>query len=249
MAIITDTREARYWTAPCLDPATGVITLDGAERLRIWEPGVGARHSVIHGGPATGKTELALWLATEYMHAGVVVPWAADPLSAQSLIPIAAHCDWTSVSAVETVNMLQVAGDLLAYRVEALAGRVLDPSAEEPMLRLVIEAADMILRDPEHGPDAVGLLEQLALHGPRAGIGLDLIVPEPTQVFLRSPRLLAALEAGNMVGMRSIDGNPGFLPGEPPCRAPLVRDPGAAVASAAPHQPTIDWAAIGGSAS
>ena len=246
MDTTTDTREARYWTGPCLDPATGVITLDGAERLRIWEPGTGARHSLIHGGPATGKTELALWLATEYLHTGVIIPWAAEPLATRSLIPIAEHCDWTAASAGETVKMLQFAADLLGHRSSApVVGRGPAPTAEVPMLRLIIEAADVLLGDPEHGSEAVRLCEQLAQHGPRAGIGLDVIVTEPTRAVFRSPRLLAALQAGNVIGMRAVDGMPGFLPGDPPCRAPLLRDAAAAVADAAARQPTIYWPGIG----
>jgi hypothetical protein len=204
---------------PALNPVTGVITLEGAGRLRAWDPVTGAVHTLIHGPQATGKTEMARWLAAEYRRSGVVTAWMADPRGGQPAS--AMHAARAASGLAATMEMLRDLAATVEPRLAVAAQHLMLPSPQVPMLRLILDDAGMLHRDPRDGREAVAILERVAQVARHAMIGMDVIASEPTRECL-SGSLLDTLKAGNVIGMRFIGGQPGYLPGDPPCRVPLA---------------------------
>lgn len=251
-------RGTRHWDpgTPALDPATGIITDDsGQEILRPWDS-AGARSTVIYGAVATGKTELARWLAAEYMRSGVAVTWVADPFS-RALPEMTGNAAMTAGSVDDALLMLWSAYAVMQARRAQLgppdAGRLAVLPGRAPQLRVIIDEAERLLRHPVRGAEATCLVAELATLGRRARVGLDITVTDPTLRAMAPPSLRDALQPANVNQVQMMrcgavigDSRPGYpavrdgqllkVTG----RAPLVAEPARDIPAAARHQATLD---------
>lgn len=244
MAMITVLDEnplslVRYWTGPTLDVETGIIrigpyAIGGQAQFRPWAPvggghAGGAINSLICGAQGSGKSQFLLQLALEYMLSGVIVTWAADPQMGQSMPELIDYVDWTALGIPETMEMLRAARLVLYARSQEMARRkerAYTWTRDFPMLRIIIDEAHRVLKDPVYGKEAVAICEELTQMGRKVGIGLDLVTQVPELPELgKSEVLRSMLTSGNIVVFRTsgtMTGQLAFQGGSFPVRPDLI---------------------------
>lgn len=241
---VNSLREIHHWQQS-LDPATGVMRIgefmDGLPAFfRLWRPGFGAVHSLIAGTTGAGKSELLNLLLAEMKRSGLCVPWLIDPQNGQSLPDWTGKVDWTAIGVEAGMDMLRAAYQLMKARSSHLGrmkwtdkhGRVrpgkphFDPSADMPLLCLIIDEAHELLQDERCGEAARKLVAKLAKMGRKAGVAIILLTQVPSLEELGSQTLRSMLRSGNVICLRTgdrvsaamlgIQGDPSAIPMEWP---------------------------------
>lgn len=203
-------------TGTGLDPATGMVSINGHPVFQAWNPGRRACSTAICGNQATGKTELARWLAREHTRSRVAVTWAADP---HGISPVIFDGHAAAASGVDaTMLMLWDAYAVMTARLQVMAPGF-TPTTELPLLRVIIDNAIALFRDRRRGREARDLHEDLVRRGGPFGIAVDITTADwPLMYSMGCRDFLTVVETA------TIDGEPGFIasPGPGGLRVPYV---------------------------
>lgn len=205
------------WVRPSLDPETGIIKIGpyatgGFAEFRPWAPvggghAGGAQHSLICGANGSGKSQFLTMLVLEYLRSRRCVVWIIDPQSGQSMPHVVDHVDWAALNVADGFRMLQAAERVMFAR-SAKMGKLRLPafvwSAVFPMLRIIIDEAHTVFRDPVYGERAVVIVERLVQMGRKTGIGLDVVTQHPDLKQLGNSEVIRGqLQSGNIVCFRT----------------------------------------------
>jgi hypothetical protein len=215
-------------TGTGLDPRTGTLSIDGKPVLQAWWPGGRAVSTLICGRQAAGKTEMARWLAREHTASGVAVTWVAGP-DGTSPILWDGHAD--AASGVDaTLRMLWSAYAVMRHRLALRPG--FTPAAGLPLLRVIVDNADLLLADHRHGREAGMLCADLARAG-LAGIAVDAVLYDPPPAgsgpWWHAAATIVPMFAGHITGL------PGGDALVPAVGAPVPAGLGAALDAGSAH--------------
>lgn len=221
----------RVWAGSTLDPATGrcvVGTFPDAAlaHWRFWTPGSGASHGLIAGAPGTGKSRFNDKLQAEIHKTPLIVSWILDPQEGQSLP------DWEDAVGRFVVGSDGDVDDIMEalralrritfrrsaffspknYRWTDDKGRErggkkhFDPTPEMPLLVATLEEAHAVVKNPDHGEEALSILGDIGKLGRKAGVGLILVNQLPSLEELGGSKaqvVRAMLRGGNVVSFRT----------------------------------------------
>lgn len=217
----------QMFIGPTLDPRTGQITIGihadkTPAHYRLWIPDSGAAHGLVAGTTGAGKSGLLNQILAEIRHSGVACTMLADGQGGES-VP-----DW-----VENVNCF--AGTRSRIRrmlqgVERIAdGRMtrqsrrrwvdehgrhrrgtgkFTPTAENPLIAVVIDEAPLVMDDPE----IARIVTKLTTTTRKTGIGVLLVVQVPSVAHLGGDiTIKSMLSAMNVICFRTSDAYSGGM--------------------------------------
>lgn len=205
------------WLTPSVNLETGIIRIGpyatgGFAEFRACAPvgdghAGGAQHSLICGANGSGKSQFLTMLILEYLRSKRTVVWVADPQNGQSMPAVIDHVDWAALGVAECFEMLQAARRILfarSTRMGRLRIAAFSWTGQIPMLRIVIDEAHQVFRDPTYGKRAVEIVEALVLMGRKCGIGVDIVTQHPDLKQLGNSEVIRTqLQSGTIVCFRT----------------------------------------------
>jgi hypothetical protein len=232
----------RPWAGPAASTnwAKGVTVIgrfDDGEPVRYqWFNDQGAAHALITGVNGSGKSGLVRLLILVGLHSGGrVLIWLADPQGGQSYGELKDHVDWLAPNPTEISFMLLAAKKEMLRRNDLLAAAnqiTWRPTADMPLLVVVLEEATAILSNPV----AMSIAEELAEQGRKAGISLVCLTQVGFAYALGGSSIIRSqiVTLQNLIfrastrstGHAATDGPGGFDTPIDPTQLPLTWGPG-----------------------
>lgn len=217
----------QIFVGPTLDPQTGQIVIGihadkTPAHYRLYIPGSGAAHGLIAGTTGAGKSGLLNQLLAELRHSGVACIMLADGQGGESVPDWVENVNCFAGTKTRIRRMLQGVERIADGRMNRQAKRrwvddrgrerrgtgSFTPSAENPLIAVVIDEAPLVMDDPE----IARIVAKLTTTTRKTGIGVHLVVQVPSVAHLGGDiTIKSMLSAMNVICFRTSDAYSGGM--------------------------------------